>query len=387
MRRSQFLSAGAAAAAAAAALPARAQFSNTPYAQQVSIGVSVPLSGPLQPYGIQLVSGVRAAIDEANRFAAPLARVFGIRTFDDQGAIAIAITNAQIAAADPAVIALVGNLDNDVTFGTLAQYANLNLPLIVPTASADNITAQGYRNLLRLPTKDTTQGQLFARTVLYIVKPSNALAVTLDGTYGPAIAQGFVAQAKNDRRHADQYVIESSNPDFSGAAKAIVDLKPDFIFLCGKTATLGPLIPALQTAGYTGALGASDGFYNTVTTQTYGSALEGAWVASALPPLERVAIDFQLISDFTRGYGPITAFSAYGYAAAQIIISTVQRINSNDRNLLLQGMQSGASYNTLLGPYTFTFTGDPLQPNMYYYTITGGAYKYQRAAVPASFIL
>jgi ABC-type branched-subunit amino acid transport system substrate-binding protein len=235
----------------------------------------VPLSGPLQPYGIQLVSGVRAAIDEANRFAAPLARVFGIRTFDDQDAITVAITNAEIAAADPAVIAMIGNLDNDVTFGTLAQYANLNLPLIVPTASADNITAQGYRNLLRLPTKDTTQGQLFARTVLYIVKPSNALAVTLDGTYGPAIAQGFVAQAKNDRRHADQYVIKSSNPDFSAAAKAIVDLKPDYVFLCGKTATLGPLIPALQTAGYAGALGASDGFYNTDTTQTYGAVLEG----------------------------------------------------------------------------------------------------------------
>lgn len=387
MRRSRFLATGAAAAASAVALPVRAQFAATPFSQQVSIGVSVPLSGPLQPYGIQLISGVRGAIDEANRMALPQGRVFGIRTFDDQDSVQIAITNAQIAAADPAVIAMVGNLDNTCTLGALAQYANLNMPLIVPTASADAITSQGYRNLLRLPTKDTTQGQLFARTVLSIVKPTNALAVTLDGDYGPAIAQGFVAQAKADRRTADKLSISAANPDFSAAAKAIVDAKADYVFLCGKTATLGPLIPHLQVAGYAGKLGASDGFYGAPALQAYASALEGASIASALPPLDMVASDYMIVSDYTRGYGPFTAFSAYGYAAAQIVISTVGRINSNDRNLLLQALQSGTTYNTLIGPFSFLFSGDPLQPNLYFFSVANGAFKYERAAIPGGFIL
>jgi len=349
--------------------------------------VSVALSGPKQAYGLQLVSGVRAAIDEANRLAASLSRVFAVRTLDDQGEVAVSITDAQIAAADPSVIAVIGNLSSDVTSGTISQYANLGLPLIVPTSSGDDITAQGYRNLLRLPTKDTTQGQLFARTVLPIVKPKYALAVTQDGDYGPNIAQGFVAQGTSDRRKTDSFSFASNNPDYSAAAKAIVEMGSDYIFLAGRTAAMGPLIPALLAAGYKGAFGASDGFYGTSTPAQYAAQLGDAWIAGALPPLQRVPTDFQILNDFTRAYGPITVFSAYGYAAAQIVMSTVNRANSNDRNVFLQTMQSGAPYDTLLGPFTFDFSGDPLQPNLYFYTIDGAGFKYKRAAFPANFIL
>ncbi|HEY5257061.1 MAG TPA: branched-chain amino acid ABC transporter substrate-binding protein [Candidatus Baltobacteraceae bacterium] len=388
MRRAQFLSTSAAAAAAAAALPARAQFAGQPlYAQQVTICVTATLSGARQAYGLQLVSGVRAAVDEANRLAPPLARVFGVRTLDDQDAIAVSITDAQVATADPSVIAVVGNLSNDVTRGTLSQYANLGLPLIVPTSSGDDITSQGYRNLLRLPTKDTTQGQLFARTVLPIVKPAYALAVTQASDYGPDIAQGFVAQGRNDRHKADSFSFSVQNPDYSAAAKAIVGIGPDYIFLAGQIAAMGPLIPALLAAGYKGTFGASDGFYSVTTPTQYATQLGGAWISAALPPLQRVPTDFQILNDFTRGYGPVTVFSAYGYAAAQIVISTVNRANSNDRNVFLQTMQSGAPYDTLLGPFTFDFSGDPLQPNLYFYTIDGAGFKYQRAAFPANFIL
>src|SRR5271156_1680349 len=102
MKRREFL-AGSAAAAAALAAPAYAQVAPG-LSQEFAIGVSVPLSGPLQPFGQQIIKGVQAAIDENNRYGAPLQAVFGMRGFDDQNSLAVATTNAQLAAADPAVL-------------------------------------------------------------------------------------------------------------------------------------------------------------------------------------------------------------------------------------------------------------------------------------------
>src|SRR5665213_2185690 len=146
MRRSRFLAGSAALGAAASALPARAQYANTPYRQVLSIAVNVPLSGPLASFGQQIVNGARAAVDYNNQYSAPLERIFSIRTFDDQNALAIAIANAQFAAGDLTVMATIGNLTTEVTVGTIPECANDGMPLIVPASTADAITGRGYRN-------------------------------------------------------------------------------------------------------------------------------------------------------------------------------------------------------------------------------------------------
>jgi branched-chain amino acid transport system substrate-binding protein len=388
MRRSKFLAGGAALAAVAAASPARAQFSNgTQYLQQSTIGVSVPLSGAQQQYGVQVVYGVRAAIDYNNRFAAPLERGFGIRTFDDQSSVALAMTNAQIGAADPSIVAMIGNLTADVTNGALSQYAGVGMPLIVPTVTQDRLTTQGYRNIWRLPTKDSTEGALFARTALDNLKVTFALAITQDGDYGSDVAQGFVAQAKSRGRRSDLYVFSLKQSNYMAAAKEIADKHPDYIFLAGKTEDMGPLLPALHDAGYTGAFGASDGFYNESTIKQYAGNLHGAWVASSLAPLNRAPSNFQILSELQRTVGSVSAFSAYGYAAAQIVMSAMKRAGATTRAALMQTMQMGGSYDTLVGPYSFSFTGDATDPNVYFYSVGDGGFTYEKPAHRTGFIM
>src|SRR5437764_445528 len=180
MRRRTFLASGAAAVAAGAAgAPARAAF-----AQELLIAVSVPLTGDLQRQGEAIADGVRAAIDETNRFTGALDRVWAMRTFDDMGAIATALANVQLASTDPYVMATVGNLQTVTTVASLQQYAAVQMPLIVPAATGDEITGRGYRNVWRLPTKDSTEGQLFARMLIDDAKPKLPLAVLQDGDYG-----------------------------------------------------------------------------------------------------------------------------------------------------------------------------------------------------------
>ena len=392
MKRAAFLAASGAALAGATA-PALATptplpvYPNQQFLPQLTIGVNVTLSGDLAKYGEQVVLGVQAAVDETNRFTAPISHVWGWRSYDDRNDTASAGSNANIAAADSTVVGIVGNLTAPMTLAALSRYANNSFAVIVPTVTADSITRRGYFNVFRLPTKDTSAGQLFANTVLDSKKGVPVLAVALDGDYGYDVARGFVQQAKTNRHPADSLLFPADGVDPAAAARTVLDRSPGYVFLAGKTHQLGPIAEALRLAGYTGDFGCSDGFYNPDTIATYGKVLDGAYVASSFPPLERVPSIVQLMTDFEREAGQITAFSAYGYAAAQLIISAAQISNANSRTTLLRALQTGGTFSTLVGQFRFSVNGDPLIPNIYLYTISKDGFKFARPAILNGFVV
>jgi len=383
MKRRAFLASGAAAVAAVAAgVPARAAF-----AEELLIAVSVPLTGDIQRQGEAIADGVRGAIDENNRFTGALDRVWGMRTFDDMGAIATALDNVEFASTDPYIMGTVGNLQTVTTVAAMQQYAAVQMPLIVPAATGDAITGRGYRNVWRLPTKDTTEGQLFARMLLDDAKPKAPLAVTQDGDYVYDVAQGFVNFMKSRKVDAaDGYVFPFDKPNFATAAKAIMSKNPDYVFLAGKTRDMGPLAGALRTAGFKGRFGASDGFYNMDTLKLVKDLGDRFLVSTSMPPLERAPGIVQQLTDFRGRYGSINPLQAFGYAAAQIIMAATRRTSPN-RLSVLSSLQNGGTYQTLVGSFTFTPTGDPLDPNLYFYNITDDKFKYVRPSHVSNFVI
>ena len=168
MKRRHFVLAAAAAAAASAraaaqVVPVQPAGPYGQFLQQLSIGVNATLSGELGKYGQEIVKGVQAAVDEQNRFNAPISHVWGVRSYDDRNDLGFASSNVNVAAADSTVIAMIGSLTAPMTLAALPRYANDTFAVIVPTVTADSVTARGYHNVYRLPAKDSTIGQLFAR--------------------------------------------------------------------------------------------------------------------------------------------------------------------------------------------------------------------------------
>ncbi len=388
MRRRTFLTAAAAAAATARA---GAQVPNplnpAQMARQLTLAVNVPLSGSLGQFGAQVVQGVKAAIDEQNLLNALGNVVFGIRPLDDQNSATISTGNVSVAAADQTIIGIIGNLTADVTLGTLTQYANDTFAVVCPTVHAVALTQRGYHNIYRLPTRDDVAGRLFATTIFRKQPSTFALAVTLDAAYGPDVAKGFVQQAKADRRNVGTVTLPANAFDPAAAAQAIVARSPDYLFLCGTTAQMGTLVNALAAAQYNGLYGLSDGFFSPDTATQYGTHLQNAMVFADLPPLNRIPSIFQQLTDLEREVSQVNALIAYGYAAAQIIIQASRRTNALTRYALLQSMQLQGNFSTLVGPYNFDFSGDPLIPNLYFYKISGSNFDYVEPAIRNGFVV
>ncbi len=393
MKRTRFLG-GAAAALAASNGRARAQIVPgqpiLPYGQflqQLSIAVNVTLSGELGKYGQDVFKGVQAAVDEQNRFNAPISHAWAARGLDDRNDQGVAMSNVNAAAADSTVVAVVGNLTAAMTLAALPRYANQTFAVVVPTVTADAVTQRGYHNVYRLPAKDSTSGKLFAQVALEGKRGVNAIAVAFDGDYGYEVARGFVGQAQADRHPADVLLFPAATTDPAAAARSVLDRSPGYVFLAGKTMAMGPIASALRLAGYNGDFGASDGFFNMETISTYAAQLDGAWVASSLPPINKIPSATSLITDFQREAGAITLFSQYGYAAAQLIILAAQQAGAASRTNVLRSLQRGGSYTTLAGQFSFNYAGDPLIPNIYLYVVGKDGFRYLRPAVRTGFVL
>ncbi|MGC1336459.1 MAG: ABC transporter substrate-binding protein [Candidatus Cybelea sp.] len=393
MKRRAFIAAAGAAAAgtahaAAQVIPGQPLNPlNQPFLQQLTIAVNVTLSGALGKYGQEVVKGVQAAVDEQNRFNAQISNVWGFRGIDDRNDPGLAASNANVAAADSTVIAIVGNLTAPMTLAALSRYANMGFAVIVPTVTADSVTARGYHNVYRLPAKDSGSGRLFASAALEDKRGVPTIAIAFDGDYGYDVARGFVTAAKSDHHDSDLLLFPIAKTDPAQAARTVMDRSPGYVFLAGKTTEMGPVAEAMRLAGYTGDFGAADGFYNTETITTYAKTLDGAYVASSMPPLDRIPSAMQLVTDFQREVTQITTFSAYGYAAAQLIISASQRGYAATRTALLNELQRGGTFTALIGQFAFNISGDPLIPNIYLYAIGSDGFKYVRPAVRTGFVL
>ncbi len=386
--RRTFIAGAGAGLCAAAAAPALGSPQDTPYVSTVTLGVAGPFTGDETKLGEQIANGVREAIDEANRMRASLDHIVAMRTFDDQDLLASAMVTADFACDDPNVLCIIGHLNGRITDAAAKIYEQKGMPLIVPASTFDKITAEGYGNVLRLPTKDSSEGMLGAKYVLAKFSPKKVTVFFQDGDYGQDVSRGFAQQADADKLPTEQIVFPYDKPKYAAvAADGLSQTKPDLIYLAGLLSDMGPLVHELRAAGFTGPIVASKGFFEQNTITKYAADLGTFVISTPLPPLELAPSVFRVREDYEARYGTLSFLAAFGYAAAQIAIAAIRRTGSGDRLALMRQLEQPAPYDTLVGPYQFLANGDALDPNIYFYTIRDGKFRYEQAAHPTSFIL
>jgi branched-chain amino acid transport system substrate-binding protein len=385
MRRSAFVAGAAALGGAALGAPAGAQ--NFPLAGVANIGVAAPFTGDAIRLGEQLGDGVRAAIDASNQLRGTLDRLYQMRTYDDMNTLASGLVNAQFASDDESIVCIIGHLSGRITEQALQTYVNAHMPVIVPVSTYDRLTAHGYPNVLRLPTRDSVEGNLAGAYIFKTVKPKTSLVYYQDGDYGIDVAAGYHDRMTQEKVDSRTLRFGWEKPDFATVAKVAVDTKPDVIYLAGLIKDMGPLLTQLRSGGYKGQLFASQGFFDIAAVDKYKADVDGLIVSTSMPPLQLAPSDYRIQSDFGQRYGPFTPISAFGYAAAQIALAAIKKAGTADRVAVGRALGFASTFDTVVGTFSFGTTGDPINPNVYFYTVKDGKWSYVQAAHPSSFIL
>ena len=386
MIRRRFFGGVLATAAALPALPARAQFGGIP-STTVTLGVAAPFNGKDRPLGEQLYNGVQQAVNDANQVHGTFDLLFSTRLFDDQDMLAQANVTAQEAVDDITVACVVGHLNGRVTEAALSTYNIARLPVIVPTSAYDRLTEYGYGGILRMVTKDATEGSLGAKYFEDRLKPKQVAVLYQDGDYGFDVANGFATRLGADKVACTPVKISWEKPQFDVAVQQTLAVTPDLVYLAGNLGDMGVVLDGLRAANYTGPFGASQGFFTQTTLDKYAKSAEGMIASSSIPPFQFAPTALQIIQNFEQNFGTFTALSAFGYASAQVAIDAVRRTGQATRQGLWQSFQIPASYDTILGTLNFFSTGDQVDPNLYFYQIKDGKWTYIHAAHAAGFLV
>jgi branched-chain amino acid transport system substrate-binding protein len=356
------------------------------YNTTMRIGVVAPLTGDYRDFGQQLVNGVQAAINELNDLRFQTDPVLVFNRFDDQDTAAEAIVQAQFAIDTPDIVAVIGHLGAAPTLAALHTYYTASMPLIVPTVTDDRITAQGYRNVFRLPTKDSDEGALLAAYV--IGNGAKApVVVSQQGNYGPNVAQGFVRRAASLHINAATTTFPPVQPDYAKIADDVLAHTPDWVALAGNVAEMGPLLVALRAKGFTGRFVASQGFFDALTIKEYAKEAEGLVISTSIPYYPLAPNTQRDVQNFQQHYGTLTPITAFGYAGVQLVQSAYRKAQATNRLTIARAISSGGVFDTLTGAYTFGPYGDVVDPNCYFYSVHDGKFGYERQAHPSGFML
>ncbi|MFH1136465.1 MAG: ABC transporter substrate-binding protein [Pseudomonadota bacterium] len=154
------------------------------------IGLAVPLEGPLQNLGGNMVRGAEIALDEANKNRGPEKRSFKLLLQDE--------TQDHPAdnrpATDPRVAATVGFTMERTLENARRSYAQPPLPLILPLLGGREIAAEGALFTL-MPTEED-QARALAGFVAETLKAQAVLVIFEDSDFGRNTSRVFCQTLK-----------------------------------------------------------------------------------------------------------------------------------------------------------------------------------------------
>jgi branched-chain amino acid transport system substrate-binding protein len=219
----------------------------------VKIGVASPFTGGLAPSGVDLLNGVKLAVDELNKEKMQVnGRVveFEVIAVDDR---ANADTGKEVAKqlVDAGVVAVIGHLNSGVSIPTAPIYAERNLPQMTVSTNP-KFTELGLDTTFRLLANDNLQAKAMG-SFASAQFPTGRYAVFDDGTpYGKGLAEG----ASKELQKAKMEVVFSQSfddktTDFAATAAKMKEGKVDVVVTTLNDYQVLALMEALQKISYT----------------------------------------------------------------------------------------------------------------------------------------
>ncbi|HUO44085.1 MAG TPA: branched-chain amino acid ABC transporter substrate-binding protein [Burkholderiales bacterium] len=343
----------------------------------VRIGSAAPLTGPQSHLGKDNENGPRLAIEELNAqnfmIGGKRAR-FELVGKDDQADPKTAAIVAQ-ELVDEKVSGVIGHLNSGTTRPAARIYSDAGIPEITPSATATDLTQQGYKTLFRMMANDSRQGTALAE---FAVKKFGAkkIAVVDDRTaYGQGLADHFAEVAAADGATVvDREYVDDKKTEFRAILTAIKSKNPDLIFYGGMDTQAGPMIAQLKTLGIGAQFLSGDGARSPAFIQLGGAATEGAIASTPGLPLEKMPGGAAFAEKFTAKYGPIQNYSPFAYDAVMTLADAMQKAGSSEPARYLPAL-AAIKREGVTGPIEFDANGDLTNSAVTIYQVKDGRWQ------------
>jgi branched-chain amino acid transport system substrate-binding protein len=342
------------------------------------------LSGADASLGEDSKRGVEIAIDDKG--GQLLGHDISLTTEDGQCTPEGGATAAQKMAADTTLVALIGSSCSDETVGGIATLTNAGLTTISPSNTRPALSAPDrgaeYAGYLRTAHSDAFQGKAVAEFVYNELGLRNAATIHDGSAYAEALQQVFADEfIALGGTITIQEAVSKGQTDMGPVLTRVAATNPEVIYFPifvaegGFIAAQAPNTSGLENAVLIG----SDGMFSPDFVNAAGPAAEGMYLSSPnFSAFQAGYADFLTKHEAKYGGGPLSAFHAHGYDAANIIFAAIEKVAVQEsdgtiyigKQALRDAIYATANFQGITGVLSCSASGDCGAPLIAVYQIT-----------------
>jgi branched-chain amino acid transport system substrate-binding protein len=330
-------------------------------AQDITIAVAGPMTGPVASIGDQMKRGAEAAAAAINDAGGVNGRKIKIAIEDDacdpKQAVAVAnlIVGQQIKFVD-------GHACSGSSIPAADIYADNNVLMMSPASSNPVLTEKGHPMIMRLYGRDDAQGAFIAPWIAEQYKGKKIAILHDKSAYGKGLAT--VVKDKLNGAGVTEVLFEGINPGEKDYNAIITKLKAagaEFVYFGGYHTEAGLMLRQAADQGYKLHLMTGDSIATSEFWQISGPAGEGTLFTFPTDPRRSPNAAHALEQFKAQGFDP-EGFTLFSYGVVQAIADGIKKAGSDDPKAVAKALESGEAVETVTGPVKFDSKGDIRDP-------------------------
>ncbi|NJP66546.1 branched-chain amino acid ABC transporter substrate-binding protein [Streptomyces spiramenti] len=333
-----------------------------------TIAYQGPLSGPNAQLGINMENGVKLAIKEANE-SGDYDVTFEYASGDDRGEPGQAASAAQRIIDNDDVIAVVGPAFSGAANVAAPSYGEAGITALSPSATAPDLTEQGFPTFLRGVPNDGEQGAAIAS---FFAEQGVESAVVIDDLGDYAVGLGNVVEEALGEAgiEVQRESLPADTVDHSSIARTVIQSGADAVAYTGYYAQAAPLAVKLSEQGYEGIGLGGDGVRDPEFVNLASGAAEGWYLSCPCRDLNEDEIGQKFSEAYEAEYSTAPGtYSPEAYDATMMIINAVNELgDSADRASVYDAIAQG-EHDGVAKTLTFDETGEYAGSGIYIYEV------------------
>jgi branched-chain amino acid transport system substrate-binding protein len=219
-------------------------------ANELVVGVLLPMTGSTATYGEESWNGIRIAEEEVRAKSPPYLLKTVLNDEQSRKEQAAAQTKALIENSGARIV--VGSVASSNTMQAAIVCKEAGVPLLTPASTNDALTrdVEKYgKDVFRVCFQDSFQGGVLARFAAGTLKAGKAVAIVDKGqAYSVGLAQNFEEEFRRQGGTVETEFYSASDQDYTTLVQKVGAMRPDVILITGYYGEAGPMIRVARDA-------------------------------------------------------------------------------------------------------------------------------------------
>ncbi len=335
-------------------------FTGASSALAVKVGIVLPLTGAEAKFGEIEKQSFEMAVEEINKKGGIKGEKLELIIEDDTGRPEVGRSVVEKLINKDKVVMVGGGYSSSVTYAVAGVAQQNQIPFLVNTGSADNITTSGWDYIFRLNPPVSEYAGAIESLLTEVIKPQTAVILHENSLFGTSGAKSFEATCqKLGYKVLLKQGYEAGGIDFKPVLVRVKQLNPDIVYMVSYIMDASLLMKQAKELKLTPKMfiGGAAGFTMPEFKKNAGMASEKVISATLWYQNLKYPGAKEYYDRYVAKYASETEYhGAEAYAAAYVIGDVLKRTKSFSNADIKQAL-SETNMMTVFGPVKFTSYG------------------------------